>query len=113
MLFTADAHRDDGKRYVARADEKLTAFVNGNRRFVTLKRQRIAKTPVNSERLGCDPLRVSEPLRVMLRGGGTPLPTAELPGVSSSALSVSSAVVSERFFNFLSNFAPAVSEEGR
>jgi hypothetical protein len=23
----ADAHRDDGKRFVARADEKLTAFV--------------------------------------------------------------------------------------
>jgi hypothetical protein len=22
-----DAHRDDGKRFVARADEKLTAFV--------------------------------------------------------------------------------------
>ena len=34
------------------------------------------------------------------------MPTAELPGVSSSALSVSSAVVSERFFNFLPNFAP-------
>ena len=25
--FVADAHRDDGKRFVARADEKLTAFV--------------------------------------------------------------------------------------
>ena len=23
----ADAHRDDGKRFVARADEKLTAFL--------------------------------------------------------------------------------------
>jgi hypothetical protein len=23
----ADAHRDDGKRYVVRADEKLTAFL--------------------------------------------------------------------------------------
>jgi len=25
--FVADAHRDDGKRFVVRADEKLTAFV--------------------------------------------------------------------------------------
>jgi hypothetical protein len=27
MLFTADAHRDNGKRFVVRAEEKLTAFV--------------------------------------------------------------------------------------
>jgi len=26
-LFVADAHRDDGKRFVAHADEKLTAFL--------------------------------------------------------------------------------------
>jgi hypothetical protein len=26
-IFVADAHRDDGKRYVVHADEKLTAFV--------------------------------------------------------------------------------------
>ena len=26
-IFVADAHRDDGKRFVAHADEKLTAFV--------------------------------------------------------------------------------------
>ena len=26
-IFVADTHRDDGKRFVARADEKLTAFV--------------------------------------------------------------------------------------
>jgi hypothetical protein len=25
-IWIADAHRDDGKRYVVRADEKLTAF---------------------------------------------------------------------------------------
>ena len=25
--FVADAHRDDGKRFVVRADEQLTAFV--------------------------------------------------------------------------------------
>jgi hypothetical protein len=26
-LAVADAHRDDGKRFVVRADEKLTAFM--------------------------------------------------------------------------------------
>jgi hypothetical protein len=26
-LFVADAHRDDGKRFVVHADEKLTAFL--------------------------------------------------------------------------------------
>jgi hypothetical protein len=26
-MFTVDAHRDDGKRFVVRADEKLTAFL--------------------------------------------------------------------------------------
>jgi hypothetical protein len=25
-IFVADAHRDDGKRFIARSDEKLTAF---------------------------------------------------------------------------------------
>ena len=27
MLFTADAHRDNGKRFIVSADEKLTAFL--------------------------------------------------------------------------------------
>jgi len=26
-IFVADAHRDDGLRFIVRADEKLTAFV--------------------------------------------------------------------------------------
>jgi hypothetical protein len=26
-IFVADAHRDSGKRFVVRADEKLTAFL--------------------------------------------------------------------------------------
>jgi len=26
-IFVADTHRDDGKRFVVRADEKLTAFL--------------------------------------------------------------------------------------
>jgi len=39
-IFVADAHRDDGKRFVVHADEKLTAFVelesggSWSRRFV-------------------------------------------------------------------------------
>jgi hypothetical protein len=27
MIWIADAHRGDGKRFVVRADEKLTAFL--------------------------------------------------------------------------------------
>ena len=27
MIFVADAHRDDGKRFVVRADEKLTVLL--------------------------------------------------------------------------------------
>jgi hypothetical protein len=27
QIFIADAHRDDGKRFVVRADEKVTAFI--------------------------------------------------------------------------------------
>jgi hypothetical protein len=27
MIFVADAHRDDGKRFVVHGDEKLTAFL--------------------------------------------------------------------------------------
>jgi hypothetical protein len=27
IIWIADAHRDDGKRFVARANEKLTAFL--------------------------------------------------------------------------------------
>jgi hypothetical protein len=35
MIWVADAHRDDGKRYVVHADEKLTAFLELER--VTLE----------------------------------------------------------------------------
>jgi hypothetical protein len=30
-IWIADAHRDDGKRFVVRADEKLTAFLEAER----------------------------------------------------------------------------------
>jgi hypothetical protein len=32
-IWIADAHRDDGRRFVVRADEKLTAFVELKRRL--------------------------------------------------------------------------------
>lgn len=42
-IFVVDAHCGDGKRYVVRADEKLTAFVDLEAaiRFVQLNRRRV------------------------------------------------------------------------
>jgi hypothetical protein len=34
-IWTADAHRDDGKRFVARSDDKLTAFLELARNIST------------------------------------------------------------------------------
>ena len=36
MLFVADAHRDDGKRFVVHADELLTAFVELEHQVLTV-----------------------------------------------------------------------------
>jgi hypothetical protein len=35
-IFVADAHRDDGKRFIVHADEKLTAFVELERQVLTV-----------------------------------------------------------------------------
>ena len=35
-IWIADAHRDDGKRFVVRADEKLSAFVELERQVLTV-----------------------------------------------------------------------------
>jgi hypothetical protein len=35
-IFVADAHRGDGKRFIVRADEKLNAFVELERRVLTV-----------------------------------------------------------------------------
>ena len=35
-IFIADAHRGDGKRFVVRADEKLSAFVELEREVLTV-----------------------------------------------------------------------------
>jgi len=35
-IFVADAHRGDGKRFVVRADEKLSAFVELEREALTV-----------------------------------------------------------------------------
>ena len=46
LLFIADAHRDDGKRFVVRADEKLTAFLELEsviRQFIARIRQLTAR----------------------------------------------------------------------
>jgi hypothetical protein len=37
-IFVADAHRDDGKRFVVRADEKLSAFIELKSRQKKLSR---------------------------------------------------------------------------
>jgi len=36
MIFIAGAHRGDGKRFVVRADEKLSAFVELEREVLTV-----------------------------------------------------------------------------
>ena len=43
--WIADAHRDDGKRFVVRADEKLTALWNLKRRFGVVTNCRCYGTP--------------------------------------------------------------------
>jgi hypothetical protein len=50
-IWIADAHRDDGKRYIVRADEKLMRFWNSNLRFDRMPKnsidvvyQRLAKS---------------------------------------------------------------------
>jgi hypothetical protein len=35
-IWIADAHRDDGKRFIVHADEKLTAFVELEREVLTV-----------------------------------------------------------------------------
>ena len=35
-IWIADAHRDDGKRYVVPADEKLTGFLELERQLLTV-----------------------------------------------------------------------------
>jgi hypothetical protein len=42
-MWIADAHRGDGKRFIVRADEKLTAFVELE--LATHASQRLAASP--------------------------------------------------------------------
>jgi hypothetical protein len=35
-IWIVDAHRDDGRRYIVRADEKLSAFVELERQVLTV-----------------------------------------------------------------------------
>jgi hypothetical protein len=34
-IWIADAHRDDGRRFIVRADEKLTVFLELDRRYLS------------------------------------------------------------------------------
>jgi hypothetical protein len=43
-IWVADAHRGDGKRYIVRADEKLTAFVELDSMARTLRRVSLGKS---------------------------------------------------------------------
>jgi hypothetical protein len=36
-IWIADAHRDNGRRFIVHADEKLTAFVELERQVLTVK----------------------------------------------------------------------------
>jgi hypothetical protein len=50
-IWIADAHRDDGRRFIVRADEKLTAFIRiGDSRFANLL-DRQARSFANSASL--------------------------------------------------------------
>ena len=42
-IWIADAHRDDGKRFVVHADEKLTAFLELERITLGKPRNRLPK----------------------------------------------------------------------
>ena len=48
-IFVADAHRDDGKRFVVHADEKLAAFWNSNRRFGSANQQSLRKVDLGDK----------------------------------------------------------------
>jgi hypothetical protein len=51
-IWIADAHRDDGKRFVVRADEKLSAFVELKRRFnLAARRENCRAREIKLERL--------------------------------------------------------------
>jgi hypothetical protein len=55
-IFVADAHPDDGKRYVVHADEKLSAFLELNLSRVDWG-QTTTLSPFNSQPSWCDCLK--------------------------------------------------------
>ena len=56
-IWIADAHHDDGKRFVERAEEKLTAFLELER--VTREFNRLPKCQIIRHILTCSLLRAS------------------------------------------------------
>jgi hypothetical protein len=63
-IWIADAHRDDGKRFAARADEKLTAFVELERAIYEFAMRSYASNtlPASSQR---EPWRYVPRLRLL------------------------------------------------
>jgi len=49
-IFIADAHRDNGRRFIVHADEKLTAFLNWKGRFVSTY---LANNTIHNRSDGC------------------------------------------------------------
>src|SRR5437016_5000284 len=51
-IWIADAHRDDGKRYIVRADEKLTAFLELERAVcIHLLTEQFSELKIANEKL--------------------------------------------------------------
>jgi hypothetical protein len=51
-IFIADAHRDDRKRFVVRADEKLTAFMELESVIASTNTRKSPRRPTKDEKAG-------------------------------------------------------------
>jgi hypothetical protein len=61
-IWIADAHRDDGKRFIVRSDERPTALLNCNRRFARAMDMTALRYPSS---------RVNSHQRISAAGAGT------------------------------------------
>ena len=75
-IWIADAHRDDGKRFVVHADEKLTAFLElesaKDKREARLK----SRSPHETE------ARTTDPVQRRARGQALPPPGARVVAIA-------------------------------
>jgi hypothetical protein len=59
-MFTVDAHQDDGKRYIVRSDELLTAFLELSEQLVLRKTAAELKPGMNvNVTLGTEPTKAA------------------------------------------------------